>query len=424
VLAVEDAHWADEATLDVLRFLGRRICDLPAVLVVSYRDGEVDSAHPLLRVLGALGGASVHRISLAPLSRAAVARLAGGTPITSSALYRLTGGNPFFVTEVLAAPQEEVPATVVDAVLARVRELDPTAQQALEQLSIVPSHADLGLARRLLGDLAPLAAAERSGVLEVRRDAVAFRHELARRAVEGSLPRSVRMALNAHVLALLQQQDPADLPRIVHHAVEAGDDAVVVEHAPVAARQAFAVAAHHQGAALLEQAVLRRHLLPLAEQAGLLEAYAWALFGLHRTQDAVGLAADAIRLREEVGEPGAWGEALVTLGVQQWTTMQPAEALENVRWGVALMEPAGETPRLVLGRTYLGGLLVLWDREAEALASLDAGIAAAERLGAADLVGWGRCSAAGRGCSSATRGVSMSCSAPSPSRATSGATSW
>ena len=115
VLLVEDVHWADDATLDVLRFLARRIADLPALLVLTYRDDELGRGHPLHRVLGALGGERVHRLKVHPLSRAAVARLAGGTTATSAPLYALTGGNPFFVTEALAAGSGGVPATVVDA---------------------------------------------------------------------------------------------------------------------------------------------------------------------------------------------------------------------------------------------------------------------------------------------------------------------
>jgi len=84
VLVLEDVHWADDATLDVLRYLGRRVAELPVVLVVTYRDEEVGPA--LQRVLGALGGSAVHRLAPARLSRAAVARLVGGTAATSAPL--------------------------------------------------------------------------------------------------------------------------------------------------------------------------------------------------------------------------------------------------------------------------------------------------------------------------------------------------
>jgi predicted ATPase len=128
VLVLEDVHWADDATLDVLRYVGRRVVDLPAVVVATYRDEEVGPS--LQRVLGALGGPAVHRLAPARLSRAAVARLIGGTAATSAPLYRLTAGNPFFVSEMAAATGSAtvsgaVPATVVDAVIARLHRLGP-----------------------------------------------------------------------------------------------------------------------------------------------------------------------------------------------------------------------------------------------------------------------------------------------------------
>ena len=267
VLLVEDVHWADDATLDVLRFLARRIADLPALLVLTYRDDELGRDHPLHRVLGALGGERVHRLRLQPLSRAAVARLAGGTTATSAPLYALTGGNPFFVTEALAAGSDGVPATVVDAVLARVRALDRPVQAALEQLAVVPSRVELPLARALLGDITVLARRRaHRGAGGARRTRSAFRHELARRAVEGTLPRSVQIELNARVLAALRDRDGVDPARIVHHAVAAGDDAAVVAHAPEAARRACAAGAQDQGAMLYRAALARRELLARHER--------------------------------------------------------------------------------------------------------------------------------------------------------------
>jgi predicted ATPase len=142
VLAVEDAHWADEATLDVLRHIGRRIGDLPAVLVVTYRDDEIGVDHPLVSVLGSLAGGPVRRLVLPTLSERAVADLVGSSGLDPAAVHRLTGGNPFFVSEVLAADGTgAVPGTVVDAVLARLHRLDPGTQRALEQLSVIPSEA-------------------------------------------------------------------------------------------------------------------------------------------------------------------------------------------------------------------------------------------------------------------------------------------
>ena len=184
----------------------------------------------LYRVTGGLSGPSVHRLALGPLSREAVTRWAGGTNATSAPLYALTGGNPFFLSEVLATPDGAVPGTVVDAVLSRVRRLEPPATRALEQLAVVPAGIELTLARRLLADLTVLAEAERVGLVDVRPTAVGFRHELARRAVEGALSMTERMRLHQTVLDALLADDRADLARVVHHAVGAGDDALSLIH--------------------------------------------------------------------------------------------------------------------------------------------------------------------------------------------------
>jgi hypothetical protein len=131
LLVIEDAHWADEATLDVLRLLARRIGTVPALVLISYRDDEVDRRAPLRIVLGELATArDVGRMFLAPLSLEAVAKLATPHGLDAKALYRATGGNPFFVTEVLAGRHEHIPATVRDAVLARTARLGTRARPA------------------------------------------------------------------------------------------------------------------------------------------------------------------------------------------------------------------------------------------------------------------------------------------------------
>src|SRR5262249_12965628 len=153
--------------------------------------------HPLRAVLGVLGSTAATRLSLTRLTCDAVREMAASTDIDPGELFQLTGGNPFYVTEVLANPSVVVPPTVVGAVLARVRTLRPTAQAALDRLAVIPSGAEVSLLRAVAGDLAPVGEAERAGVVEMRGDVVAFRHELARRAVAESLPASVRLELNA-----------------------------------------------------------------------------------------------------------------------------------------------------------------------------------------------------------------------------------
>jgi hypothetical protein len=151
VVVVEDAHWADEATLDLLVFLGRRMERTPALLLVTYRDDEVGAEHPLRGVLGALPQGVVHHLRLQPLSAAAVGELARRAGRPAAGLRALTGGNPLLVTEVLAAGDSGVPMTVRDLVLARLAGLPVDAQEVVRLVAVVPTGPSCGWWRRRRG---------------------------------------------------------------------------------------------------------------------------------------------------------------------------------------------------------------------------------------------------------------------------------
>jgi DNA-binding CsgD family transcriptional regulator/tetratricopeptide (TPR) repeat protein len=383
LLVIEDAHWADGATLDVLRYLGTRVQTLPTVLLVTYRDDSLPRDHPLRGVLGTLGSRAAIRLQLTRLSTDAVREMAAPTNVDPGELFRLTGGNPFFVSEVLANPGATVPPTVVDAVLARMSALSPPAQATLDRLAVVPSGAEVSLLRALVDDLAPVAEAERAGVAEVRGDVVCFRHELARRAVAESLPASVRLELNADVLrALLTRPDP-DLFRVLHHAVEAGDDAAVVTYGPAAAQEARRAGAHRQAAACYEQVLGRGHRLTISQRAALGEAYAWALSSSNQLHAAVAAAETATTLWQQDGNDRRLVRALATLSRQQWLTERTAAARASAERALELARPLGDSYQTALATANLGGLLVVIDREEEGLRYLAEGLGIAERSGEA-----------------------------------------
>ena len=150
IVVFEDVHWADEATLDVLGLLGRRIESFPAMLVATYRE-ELDRAHPLRVVLGELPSGGVRRLQLLPLSSSAVATLAEREGADAEQLYLQTAGNPFFVTEVLAAGGGEMPQSVRDAVLARAARLSSAARTLLDAVAIAPPQCELWLLEALAG---------------------------------------------------------------------------------------------------------------------------------------------------------------------------------------------------------------------------------------------------------------------------------
>ena len=382
VLVIEDAHWADGATLDVLRYLGTRMRDLPAVLLVTYRDDALARGHPLRGVLGVLGSRAATRLQLSRLTPDAVREMAASSTVDPSELFRLTGGNPFFVSEALANPGAVVPPTVVDAVLARVGTLSPPAQTALDRLAVIPSGAEVSLLRVLVYDLAPVAEAERAGVVELRGDVVAFRHELARRAVVESLPTSVRLDLNAEVLRALLSRPDCDPFRILHHAVEAGDDAAVITHGPAAAQEATRVGAHSQAAACYAQILARGNGLATAQRAALGEAYAWALSSSNQLHAAAAAATTAADLWQQDGDDRRLVRALATLSRQQWLTERTAAARASAERALELARPLGDSYQNALATANLGGLLVVIDREEEGLPYLDEAIGIAERCGA------------------------------------------
>ena len=273
ILVLEDAHWADDATLDCLRLVARRVKSLPAALVVSYRNTELSRFHPLRQVLGELGseGSGV-RLRIAPLSPEGVARLAESHGVDGADLHLRTGGNPFFVTEVLASG-EDMPETVRDAVLARAARLTPPARALLDAVAIAPTHSELSVLEQSAPDALPaLDECLASGMLVETSGGVAFRHELARLAVEEAAAPDEKLRLHRSTLATLRGLPGAtrDLARLAHHAEEARDTDAVLEFAPAAGARACALGSHREAAAQYARALRFADGLPPPERAELL----------------------------------------------------------------------------------------------------------------------------------------------------------
>jgi DNA-binding NarL/FixJ family response regulator len=372
VLVVEDIHWADDATLDVLGFAARRLEPLGAVLVVTLRDDEIDPRHPLQRLLGALAGCPVHRVALPPLSPRAVRTLAAGTGRDAAALHALTGGNPFFVTEALTGPSDAVPASVKDAVLARLRRLDGASREAVEQLSVVPSHLPSELAGPVLGaNASALAEAEVVGLVEVRPEGLGFRHELARRAIEDSLPVIRRQALNQAVVEALRAQPRPDRARVVHHAVEAGDIASLLAVGPSAAREAARAGSHRQALAHYESVVPHLDRLSPREQADVLDDYGWELYNAHRFREAVDAGSEAARLYDRLDQQVDLGLCLVRVSRHQFMAGQTGAAEESARRAVTILEAGGDDAQLAQASLCEGAILALTENPERAVELLE-----------------------------------------------------
>ncbi|MGZ4638183.1 MAG: ATP-binding protein [Actinomycetes bacterium] len=386
VLVVEDVHWADDATLDALRFLARRLDQLKVVVVLTYREDELGVDARLHGLLGALASQRSRRLALHRLSRRAVGLLGGAGRVDADTLYDVTRGNPFFVSQALGCPDADVPPTVVDAVLARADQLSPAARRQVDQLAIVPSHVEPWLARALGVETPALEEAEQHGIVEVRAEGLAFRHELARRALLVSIPGARQIALHRRVLDALQTRDPVDLARVVHHAMAAGDADTVVATGPAAAREAARLGSHREALAHYEHVAAHIHLLPEPERARVLMEYSWQLYAAQRWAEAIDVAHQALRLWESVGDPVAIGETLVVLSRSCFMADRNAEATAGVERAVAVLAPTRNVAAQAYAECYLGAVLALTDRQREALRRLAGARSLAEQAGRRDLV--------------------------------------
>ncbi|MDK1102116.1 MAG: AAA family ATPase [Actinomycetota bacterium] len=227
VLVLEDTQWADEATLDLIKYLGRRIARANGILILTYRDGEVDADHPLRHVIGELPPQSLVRMPLEGLSPDAVASMIEEGSFDLNEILALTDGNPLFVSEIVASGVTAVPSSVRDSVLARVAKVSPESRRVLDLVSVVPGEAERSIIDEILDPAeGQLAECVRQGLLRLDDATLAFPHDLQRRAVESSLTASQRRRLNDGVLIALGAD--ADPSRLVHHAREADDvDAIV-----------------------------------------------------------------------------------------------------------------------------------------------------------------------------------------------------
>jgi DNA-binding CsgD family transcriptional regulator/tetratricopeptide (TPR) repeat protein len=354
VVVLEDMHWADEATLDVVRMLARRIESVRGLIVATYRDDELDRVHPWRIVLGELATApGIARVRLEPLSATAVARLAEGYGLDAGELYRRTAGNPFYVREVLDASGSEIPPTVRDAVLARTARLSRAAAELVEAVSVAPPHAEPWLLELVCGEaIEALDECIDAGVLVAAEAGVGFRHELARIAVEETLNPAKRVALHRRILAGLAEPPSGtlDLARLAHHAEGAGDADAVLRFAPAAAAQAEAVGAYREAAGQYARALRYAGTLSPPERAELLERRSEACYLTDDQPAAIAALEEAVECRREAADVKGEARALSGLAPRLTCLGRLVEAEAAARTSLSLLDL--DTPGPELAEAY------------------------------------------------------------------------
>jgi DNA-binding CsgD family transcriptional regulator len=370
ILLLDDLHWADEATLDALRFIGRRIESTRALVVGTYRDDEVGRQHPLRVVVGDLGTSpAVRRLPLEPLSLSSVAELARGTELDPIELHARTGGNPFYVTEVIAGAPARIPASVRDAVLARAARLTPSGRTTLEAAAVIGSEVEPALLVQVVQ--APGGAEDclARGVLQSDGRSYRFRHEVARQAILEAIDPVARIALHARVLAALAagSGDDRSLARLAHHAEGAADREAVLRYAPDAAARAAAMGSHREAAAQYERAMRFADALAPAERAELLVLFAREQGIMTRHDVAIPAFDEAQRIWQELGEPGRQATVLSEMAMALVTAGRNAEAEAASRSALELVDSMPDGPEKADALNVQGYLRMLDRDNAEAI---------------------------------------------------------
>jgi DNA-binding CsgD family transcriptional regulator/tetratricopeptide (TPR) repeat protein len=405
LFVIEDIHWADEATLDLIRYLSRRLTQTRVLVILTHRDDEVAARHPLRMLLGDLATSrAAIRIELSRLTVDAVRILIADRPLDPAALHGQTSGNPFFVTEILSHAAHGLPTSVRDSVLARVAKLPAAGRNALEAASVIGGRIEHATLERVLaGDTDGLSDCIRAGMLETTGNGIAFRHELVREAVLTDLDPARRRALNRLALDCLKATGTGrgDLAQLAQFADGAGDGAAVLEFGPPAARAAAAAGAHRAAAAQYRRVLGLADDRPLAERAQLLEAYAEECAIVDDLAEAIRARQEAIELRNRDGDRLNEGENLAAIAWPLVRSGRNAAAEEASRRAIEVLEAMPPTRQLAAAYRIQAHLRMLhrdrepavrWGRKAIGLATRlgdEATIAAAENVVGSAMLAFG-----------------------------------
>ncbi|OBK31957.1 LuxR family transcriptional regulator, partial [Mycobacterium sp. 1245111.1] len=355
VWVIEDAHWGDGATLDMIRFLARRIGALRLLLVISFRDDELGPAHPLAVTLGDLVNCSnVSRIELSALSLSAVATLAAGSGVNAAQLYQVSGGNAFFVTEVLAAGpnaliRKTLPRSISEAVCGRLARLSAKGREIANTVAVCGPRADVALLDRICPEArTALHECLGAGVLIADGDLVGFRHELARRATRAQIADFDRIELHRRALAALIElpDDPNTLAALAFHADEAGESNAAVRYGVAAAERAASLGANREAASLYALALRHADAVGDDERVVWLERHAFTCYLSGEAEPAVGSLREAITLRRKLADHLAEGDDLRWLSRLLQPLGRAAEAIDAARASLRLLEELGPSPQL------------------------------------------------------------------------------
>jgi len=420
VLVIEDVHWADHGTLELLQYLPRQIKKSPVLVIGTYRTDELHRRHPLNDTLAELErGRMTSEIRLAPLDEDGTARLIMSAlgldraPTTEfrKAIHERCGGNPFFTEEVLRAviqrgdltysdgswrrtrsiAQLELPRTISAAVDQRLRQLSARSLEILRIAGLIGSRFTADL-------LALVSAAEESELLIALREAVGaqlivedqsgreetyrFRHALTREAIVSELLGRERRALHQRIATALESRSGAtadrDVEELAYHFDEAGDIPRTIAYRRRAAAIAWRAFAFARAREHLDRVI---ELAP-PEHPDLPDLFlelSRAASQANDTRAALAASEGGIAAAQERGATEQLGDLLVEDSRTAFYHGDEQRRDESLRRALAVLEPHGESPALARALA-LRAFLALVDTDPQAAAMGRVAIDVARRV--------------------------------------------
>jgi DNA-binding CsgD family transcriptional regulator len=387
VAVIEDVHWADEATIDLLRFVGRRLARIKALVLVTYRDDELGDDR-LRLLLGDLATQrATRRMGLPPLSDDAVGALVGQRDVDAAELCRVTGGNPFFVCEAIEAGWPAIPPTVHHLVGARLARSSAQVRDAVQAAAVIGTTIDRDLLATVIdGSAALLDDCLSTGLLVADASSLRFRHELVRMTVEAAIAPHRNAELHARLLLVLQDGGKTDPAVLAHHADAAGDAVATRRHALDAARRSAALGAHREAAAQYQRALRHSDSADRPALAALHEELAAEYALLDQLDDAEAAVRIALQWRRELADDLRVGEDLSVLSEMLWQQCRGDEADRAAEESLQVLQSLPPGPELAVAHANVAASLWYAGRYAEAFDGIARALDLGERLGRTDVV--------------------------------------
>lgn len=370
IIVFEDIHWADEATLDFIKFFARRITQLPCLFILTFRDDESTVHSSVRNVLGQLPPDSFTRLHLIPLSREAVTNMAIARGYNGEDVFAISGGNPFYVNEILASYSPGVPENIKNAILDVYDQQEEGTKHAWQIFSVIPEGLEINRFAKLKSSWdEAMDHCFALKIIIVKNDRIIFKHELYRRTIETSLSPFKRIELNKVILNLFLSSFEAEgeIERILQYAKNANEDKLVIKYAPIAARRAACVGAHIEASKLFLTAIECSDPNDENQLAEFYEAYAYECYLTNKIKEAIIYTGKLLKILKEKENIEKTGNCLRFLSRLWWLDGNRKNAENFAEQAIDLLKNQPSSSAQAMAFSNMSQLKMLFDQPRECI---------------------------------------------------------